>query len=700
MRDLLLELGVEELPATHLLPAEDYIRSALEKLLQDSGLSYTGLQVSSTPRRLFALVWAVQEKQSDARIKRVGPAKSVAFDAAGNLTPAGAGFLRKNSANPEDLSTETTDKGEFVVLDLLQPGKATADILRDWIPDLIPRIPFPKTMLWNESRLAFSRPLRWICLLWGEEVLKIGISGLSSNNCSYGNRYLGLDTPVQINTPAEYLPRLRQAAVLADRIERRKVLYQSLGEAVGAPGLHIVPDERLIDTVTDLVEYPTAVAAGFDAAFLQLPDKIITSTISQNQKCFSVLDQEGRLVNRFVFVSNGDPNCADLIRCGNEKVVAARLADALWYFREDTRVPLESFLPRLEEVVFQSQLGSMAAKTRRIHYLAGQICAQLGLTGEQAQLVLRTALLCKADLVTTMLGEKEFTKLQGYIGQQYALACGEPEEVAAGIYEHYQPRGSNDSLPQTTSGAVVALADKLDSVCGIIGIGLLPTGSADPYALRRAANGVIQIIVDRGWPVMLGDLLDRALASVAQDAELTLSARDTVQHFFRQRVEYMLRQLDLDYDVADSVMRFSLDSLPQLRKRATALQSFRQREDFLRLVIGYKRVANIIDQAEAFAPLQIELFQARQERDLHDGLQNLRQDLDARLKAEDFTGAISCLVTYGLLIDSFFDAVLVNCEDQALRDNRYALLNLIKHEFLRVADIAQIVFENDIEERQ
>ncbi|HOZ01123.1 MAG TPA: glycine--tRNA ligase subunit beta [Candidatus Syntrophosphaera sp.] len=695
MRDLLVEIGVEEIPPSHLQPAEDYIRGSFIKLMRDSALEYSGLQVSSTPRRFFLLANGVQETQADLHLTKIGPAKVIALDAEGNLLPAGTGFLKKNSAAPEDIYVEKTEKGEFIAVDLVQNGRATVDILKDWILDLLPRIPFPKTMVWNDSKLGFSRPLRWLCLLWGNEVIPVSVAGIASGNFSFGNRYLGLDSKLTVKAPADYFEVLRGQAVLPERSARKAKLAQELAGALKDTEYQVIPDERLIDTVTDLVEFPTAVVAEFSPEFLKLPEKIITSTISQNQKYFSVQDRSGRLSNKFVFISNGDPACSDIIRKGNEKVVTARLDDALWYFQEDTRVPLESYLPKLEEVVFQSKLGTIAAKSRRIQNLSGFICSALDFEPQQKELVLRTAKLCKADLVTTMLGEKEFTKLQGYIGQQYALASNEPTEVATGIYEHYKPRGTNDGLPRTLCGSVVAVADKLDSVCGIIGVGQIPTGSADPFALRRAANGVVQIIVECGWDLELAAVIAYALQEAKTDAELTKTAENDVRLFFQQRVEWLLRQMELDYDVIDSVMHFALGNLAELKRRTQALQSFKGREDFLRLVIGFKRVANIISEADSFTKIDETLLTEEAEKILYSRLQELRLAIDSRLKDKDFTQAITLLVEYGGHIDNFFDAVLVNCDDEALRKNRYALLNEIKGEFLRVADISKIVIEND-----
>lgn len=695
MRDFLLEIGVEEIPAHQLQPAVEFLTTSFANLMRDTGLNYASLRFGSTPRRFFIIAEEVLETQPDIEVKKTGPARTVAFDENGRLTQAGLGFLRKNNANEQDIRIETSDRGEFIAVHYIQPGRTTSDILANWIVESVPRLPFTKSMIWNESRLALSRPLRWLCVLWGSETLDVEIAGVRSGNISYGNRYLGLDTSIQVTNPGEYLLALKDNSVLADRNERRAKLVTELTAITENSDLKVLPDERLIDTVTDLVEYPTAVMAEFDPDFLNLPDKIITSTISQNQKYFSVTDSTGRLSNQFVFISNGDPTCSDVIRNGNQKVVAARLADAMWYFSEDTRKPLSQYVPMLKDVVFQSKLGSMADKLARISSITSRLCSELKLSPDQTELVMRTAELCKADLVTSMLGEKEFTKLQGYIGKQYALVSGEPSEVAEGIYEHYMPRGNNDGLPQTLCGAAVAVADKLDSVCGIIGIGLVPTGSADPFALRRAANGVVQIVVENGWGLDFSALLDHALAEAAAQTELSPTSRDDVYNFFRQRVEWLLSQLNLDYDVIDSLKHLSLSDLPDFRRRAFALQDYRSKPEFLHLVIGFKRVSNIIAEIPEFATVNDACFTEEQEKVLFTQLGILKSKLDACLSVQNYPESLALLVGYGVHIDRFFDSVLVNCEDQTLRLNRYALLSEIRQQFLRVADISRIVMESD-----
>jgi len=559
-------------------------------------------------------------------------------------------------------------------------------------------------MKWGAGSLEFARPIRWLCCLWGNDILPVIVDGIKSDRFSYGNRYLGIDKQVRISSPEIYVATLRDNKVMADRPERLQTIRHQLEslfhttDTISSPAGHYRVDlnEALLETVTDLVEYPTAVVAEFEAHFLSLPPKIITSTISQNQKYFAVTDAEGKLTNRFVFISNGNPACSDIIRQGNEKVVKPRLTDALWYYQEDTKKPLKHYTEGLRSVVFQAKLGTVWDKTQRIILVAAYICNELALSDADKLPCLRTAQLCKADLVTLMLGEKEFTKLQGYIGMYYALASGEDKEVATGIYEHYMPRGQNDSLPSTLTGSIVAIADKLDTVCGIIGIGMSPTGSADPFALRRAANGVVQIIAERNWKLNLLDLIHNSLQQLPPE-HLTDSAGDAIEKFFHQRVNWYLQQCGINYDIIDSVMDIDYANILHLLSRARALQAYKSRDDFSQLVIGFKRVANILSKSATELPLSLELLTEPAERQLHLALQSLQAQVTELLnKPEpDYYQVLEALVSVRPDIDRFFDEVLVNAEDPILRTNRHALLHRLKQVFLTVADISLLVLEGE-----
>ncbi len=692
-RDFLLELGMEEIPAGHFGAACEWLKESFISFIQASRLGYEDLLVSGTPRRFFIRATQVPMAQTDLRLERSGPALRISYNEDGELTPAALGFLKKNNASPSDIYIQKTDKGDVIAVSIRQKGKSFNQLLQPWLEELLPKFPFPKKMIWKNKELAFSRPLRWICLLFGDEPLPLQVYGIPSGTVTFGNRYLGLERPLQVTSVDSYLSILKENSVIADREERLVLIQKGLESAALEEGHQVAPDERLAETVCDLVEYPSAVVSSFDVRFLRLPEKIIISTISQNQKYFCVKDASDRLASQFVFISNGDVAKAEIIKKGNEKVVNARLEDALWYFEEDTRQPLESYLPALEDVVFHAKLGTLADKVRRITALCEWMCDKLHLSETHTQKVLRTARLAKADLVTSMLGEKEFTKLQGYIGKQYALVSEEDEEVAEGIWEHYAPCGSNDALPQSLTGAVVAIIDKLDTICGMIGVGLMPTGSADPFALRRLALGLCQILLARGWELDLQQLVAKSFAILGDKLIMEEGAEAKSLAFIRQRVEWLLKQDGIAYDVIDSLAHLPIGSLASYQSQAQALGRVRESDDFMRLVIGFKRVANILDKAMKQGHCNPQLFAQDEERTLYEALQGLQDKLDDTLPHSEYDAALHALIDMGQPIDQFFDAVLVNTDDEALKNNRLALLSQIHKEFLKVADISKIVVE-------
>ncbi len=690
--DFLFEIGVEELPANHIKPAIDFIHNAFIALLSDKRLSFSRIKMASTPRRLGIYIQDLDTTQEDIEIQRIGPSVRIAYDAEGKLSMAALGFLKKNNASEHDIYTESNEKGEFIAVRLKQIGQITQDILCQSIGDLVPQIPFGKRMIWNSPQMSFSRPIRWIVALYGDQIIPLEVFGISSGRSTYGVRNLGLDRSFEISTPDEYFSKLRQNFVIADREDRKQTIRQQLNDITNENDYEVIIDENLLDTVTDMVENPNAVIAEFDEFYLRLPSRIITSTISQNQKYFAIQSKDNAtLLNKFVFISNGDPGCAQIIKIGNEKVVKPRLADAMWYFNEDTKVPFETFVPALGGVVFHSKLGSVADKTQRVKKLTEYMAIELGMEINTTQDAIRAAELCKADLVTLMLGEKEFTKLQGYIGREYAIRSKESIQVADAIYEHYLPKGQSDDLPATICGSLVAVADKLDTVCGIIGIGLLPTGSGDPYALRRAANGIVQIVSTMNWNISLKSLISKSCELFAD--KISQDTVGSVFLFFKQRTEWLLKQHNLDYDIIDSVMHIDISYLPRLIERARALQKIRLLPQFVRLVIGFKRVSNIIAEAKDIPVLDPDLLHSAQEKNLYEALNRQKEVIERELVVANYDAVLACLIELGPDIDSLFDNVLINCDDLQIRQNRYALLALIRNEFLRVADLSLIVVE-------
>ena len=689
----LLELGCEELPEKQIEIACNSISSFFGTFLKSNKLHCSSYKVSGTPRRIYLEALELDSQQKDEEILKTGPLVNIAYDEEGNLTPAGKGFLKRSQVKEEAIFIQETEKGKFLAVKYIKKGLATVELLKDWITEMIVQIPFEKKMAWSQLGLTFSRPLRWFLVLWDNLPLELDFGGIPCGNITYGNRFLGLDKAITINKAEDYIPKLREQKVIADIEERRKEIINQLAAIFPEGDFKVIEDRELVETVVNLVEFPTAVIGEFEEKYLSLPDKIIISTISQTQKYFAVQNNEGKLSNKFIFISNGNPSASKIIRKGNEKVVKARLADALWYWNEDTKHPLEYWTKYLDKVIFQAKLGTMSDKTKRIMQLVNAVTDELNITEEQKKKAIRCAKLCKADLVTNMLGEKEFTKLQGYIGKQYALASGEDSEIAEGIFEHYLPRGSGDKLPSTMCGAIVAIADKMDTVAGIIGIGMMPTGSGDPFALRRAANGIVQIISYRKWDLDLFTLANKALTLIEKQTELDKKANQNVHNFLEQRIEGLLKTNGIAYDVIDSVMHIDKSHIHDLENRAKALNALKGKEDFIHLVIGFKRVANIIAETKDFVTFNKEKLVEQEEINLYEALQTLHQDIDAALQNKDYPLALQYLIKFGKVIDAFFDRVLVNCEDDELRNNRHSLLKEVKKEFLRVADLSLIVLE-------
>ncbi|MDY6914854.1 MAG: glycine--tRNA ligase subunit beta [Candidatus Cloacimonadota bacterium] len=693
-KDFLFELGVEELPAGYIKPALDKLVNSFQDHLNQYNLAYKKIIPFSTPRRLTIIIEQLQTQQKDQTIERVGPTTKIAYNEDGSLSKAAEGFLRGAGAGPGDLYEVDSNKGKKIAVKINKKGENTNDILPKICPEAIATINFPKIMRWGNCKKTFARPIRWIVAILGKEIIKFSYANIESGNTSYGNRYIKLNNPVEVNFPAEYEKKLKSMSVIADFTKRKDEIEVQLDKMFENRSENIVEDTKLLNIVNNLVEFPYAVLAQFEKKYLNLPEKIITSTLSQHQKYFAVKDADGRLTNNFVFISNGDPKYSELIKLGNEKVIKARLEDAQFYFKEDTKKPLESYLPKLKDVTFQAELGTLWEKTNRIKNIVEFVANKLKVDNKTKKNALRAALLCKADLVTNMLGEKEFTKLEGYVGSKYALISNEDPEVASAIYEHYQPKGQNDALPQSLVGAIVAIADKIDTVAGIIAIDMIPTGSNDPFALRRAANGIVQIIGDKKLDLDLHQLIETAYENLNSKLENENNNKQEVYNYFKQRVKWYLLQNNLDYDVIDSVMHIDYADIPDLKQRALDMQKFKEKPEFNKLVIGFKRVSNILSDQKEFLPFQPELLQETAEKMLYEKYLILKQNIEELLPHKDYEKIMFKLVEFGKYIDIFFDEVLVNTENEKLRKNRYSLLLLLRKLFLKVADIALIVVNN------
>ncbi len=698
-KPFLLEIGVEEVPAGYIPPALEQLRADTEQLLGELRLLAPGARVRSlgTPRRLVVEASGVHERQEDREVVSLGPAKRAAFDAAGNATKAAAGFARSRGVAVEALETVATEKGEYVAARVLEKGETSAALLAARLPALIASLRFPKSMRWEAGGASFTRPVRWILALLGETSLRVRFADVESGRTTRGHRFLA-PGPFEVRSPAEFESVLRRAHVVVDPDERRRSIEAALAAAAREAGGRLVPDPNLLDEVTFLVETPGALAGRFDARYLNLPREIVETAMKQHQRYFSVEDAEGRLAPRFLSVVNvpgDDAARLAMVRAGNERVLAARLEDAEFYWEEDQKTPLRAKVPLLDRVVWQEKLGTMGEKARRIERAAARMAQRLSLEVEDT--VRKAAPLLKADLVTEMIQDgKEFTKLQGFIGREYAKRSGEPTEVSEAIFEHYLPRFAGDDLPKTPAGAILSVADKLDTIVGCFGIGLVPTGSQDPFALRRLARGVLRILREKNWDADAGELAWISLAEYGDKipAEKRGSIDSAVRPFLDDRLKNHLVEEGLAYDSIDAALAVS-QKPSEVEERARAIDAFRGGPDFERLAIGYKRVANILKGIEKTGGVDPKRFAEAPEGALHEALVRASSDIARPLAERRYRDVMESLLGLRGVIDTFFDKVLVMAEDPKIRANRLALLGEVRDLFLRFADLSRIVIEGE-----
>ncbi|MBT9239235.1 glycine--tRNA ligase subunit beta [Pseudomonas inefficax] len=677
-QDFLVELGTEELPPKALASLGEAFLAGIEKGLQAAGLNYTGKQVYAAPRRLAVLIRQLDVQQPDRSINIDGPPLQAAFKD-GEPTQAALGFAKKCGV---DLS-EIDQTGAKLRFSQHIPGKATIGLLPTIVEDSLNDLPIPKRMRWAASREEFVRPTQWLVMLLGDQVVDCTILSQKAGRESRGHRFHHPENVV-ITTPANYVEDLRKAYVLADFAERRELISKRTAElAMQQEGSAIVPP-ALLDEVTALVEWPVPLVCSFEERFLEVPQEALITTMQDNQKYFCLLDSEGKLLPRFITVANVESRDPKQIVQGNEKVVRPRLTDAEFFFKQDKKQPLETFNERLKNVVFQAQLGTVYDKAERVSRLAAFIAP---LIGGDAQRAGRAGLLSKCDLATEMVGE--FPEMQGVAGYYYALNDGEPEDVALALNEQYMPRGAGAELPQTLTGAAVAIADKLDTLVGIFGIGMLPTGSKDPYALRRAALGVLRILIEKQLDLDLTGAVEFAVKQFGTKVKAVGLAEQVLEFIFdRLRARYE----DEGIDVATylSVRALQPGSALDFDQRVQAVQAFRKLPEAEALAAVNKRVSNLLSKAEGAIADHVEpkYFDNANEFSLYSAIQQADQAVQPMAAARQYSESLARLAALRDPVDAFFEAVMVNAEDAKVRANRYALLSRLRGLFLGVADIS------------
>ncbi|MBS4022773.1 MAG: glycine--tRNA ligase subunit beta [Dethiobacter sp.] len=690
-RTFLLEIGTEEIPARFMEPALIQLKDAASEELRFERLSHGEIKTFGTPRRLVLLVDALAEGQLEIVEKKKGPAKKAAYDNQGNPTPAALGFARGQGIEAGELFTEAVDGVEYVFAARQTPAQAAGEVLQSVCIRLLSRLSFPKPMFWYSREIRFARPIRWLTALYGSEVVCFEFAGLSADRKTYGHRFLAPEARV-LPSADDYLQAMADGAVVVDQKERRAMIAgQVTSEAVRLGGRTSL-DEELLDEVVYLVEYPRAVAGNFNSDYLEIPPEALITVMRTHQRYFPVFDANDSLLPHFITISNGTSDEFTYnVRAGNERVLRARLADARFFFDEDRKVTLESHVEALDKILFMEQLGSMRKKTERLAAITKALAAEIALPMHEVAAAVRAAALCKADLVTHMV--YEFPELQGTMGGYYARLSGEDSAVAVAISEHYAPRYAGDTPAVTPAGAVVAVSDKLDTLVSCFGLGLIPSGSQDPYALRRSALGIVSTLALHNFNISLSRLVSLGLAELSGSisrpgAEVLAGVHD----FLLSRVRYMFAEEGLRYDVIDAALGSSADDLPGLSARARVLQRKLETPELTSLLTPFTRASNLVRNACAHTP-DPSLFVSDAEQKLYAEVTHSADVVKNAAAGGDYEAVFTALAALQQPIDNFFTEVMVMVEDKAVRNNRLALLQQIKTAFLTLGDLSKIVQE-------
>jgi glycyl-tRNA synthetase beta chain len=687
-KELLLEIGTEEIPAEFFPKALTDMEALIGKEFAANRIAHGEIRTMATPRRLVLIVDGVAEKQEDQIIEKIGPAKRVSFDQDGNPTKAALGFAKGQGIDFSEIEIIATEKGEYICSKKKIAGEQTAAILPDLLSRFILSIPFKKSMRWMDLNMRFARPIHWLLALFGGEVLNIRLENMESGRKSWGHRFMSPDFFL-IKDVKDYLLKMRENYVVINQDERKKIIIEYAKKAaLTVSGKPLILDE-LLEEVTYLVEYPTAVCGSFDREYLNLPKDILITTMVEHQKYFPVTDEKGNLLPNFVTINNTLARDPAVVMRGNEKVIRARLADARFFFQEDQKVPLDEHFKKLKKVVFHSLLGTSEDKVMRFQQLAGWIADRVN--PDLKSDVARAALLAKADLETQMV--YEFPSLQGIMGREYALIAGEKPDVARAIYEHYLPTSAGGSLPETDIGAIVSIADKMDTIAGFFGINQPPTGTADPYALRRQALGIINILLDKNYPMELSELIDESLGILESRLRRPRTeALADILEFFRGRFENRLISQGHPYDVVDAVLARGISEFGICLAKIAAMEDFRKHPDFEPLTIAFKRVCNIIKNFEG-GQVSSALFETDAEKEMYEAFLEVRDKAVDLIGKREFKRALEEIARLRRPVDTFFESVLVMAEDEKVRQNRLSMLKEISTLFYRIADFSKLVTE-------
>jgi glycyl-tRNA synthetase beta chain len=688
--ELIVELGVEEIPASMIEGAANQFADLLTRALSEQRLSTGERTVWYTPRRIIVGLKDIPDRQENLVETVVGPPKSIGYDASGAPTKAAAAFAQKNGVPLAKIKIVQTPKGEYLSIARSERGEKTRKLLESLIPEAIRKIQFPKTMHWSPDQFRFTRPLRWIVALFGGKVVRFRLADVESSNLTTGHRFLG-KSGIRVSSLDLLKDQLRENSVLIDADERLDLISTGLNREASAAGGRLLNDPDLIKTVVNLNEAPSIVRGSFETRFLDLPQEILVTVMREHQKYFSVLSEAGQLLPAFLAVVNLHSDSSQNIRTGHERVLRARLADAAFFWDTDRKNKLGNREESLKSVLFQEKLGSYYDKALRVLSMMPRTVQALGCTDLLADLE-TAGRMFKCDLITEMV--KEFTDLQGVVGGLYARAEGFNENVWRAIYEQYCPKSTNSPSPSAKSGALLALLDRLDTVCGCFSIGLIPSGSGDPFAVRRQGNGIIKIIFDHRLSIFLSQLIQWSLESFGKSSEQTTQTTAALREFFEGRIRFLFEEMGFAYDCVNAVLAAGFDDPLDALERLKALQEMREQNDFLSLASNFKRVVNIISQSgnDAGAPDE-SLLKESAEMELWRAYLQVQPEVESARKRHDYKTALISLASMRNVVDEFFRQVMVMAEDPEVRKNRISLLNCISRLFKSVADISRMVIE-------
>ncbi|MGL5963213.1 MAG: glycine--tRNA ligase subunit beta [Fusobacteriaceae bacterium] len=682
---LLFEIGMEENPARFLKGALQDLKNNLEKKFGENRIKYNAVKTYGTPRRLIIEVEGIATVQEDLNLLNMGPAKSVAFAPSGEISRAGLGFLKSQGVEMDGFEIVDTPKGEYIAVKKFMKGRETSELLPEILKSLVLELSFPRTMRWSDKSLKFARPVKWFLALLNNDVVEFEIEGIKSGRESRGHRFFGSDFTAQ--TIDDYFEKVRKNNVIIDIEERKNLILKLIDENCVGENERVHVEKELLDEVTNLVEYPFPIVGTFNSEFLEVPQEVLIISMQVHQRYFPILDMDGKLQPKFVVVRNG-VEFSEQVKKGNEKVISARLSDARFFYNEDLKNPLENNIEKLKTVVYQKDLGTIYQKIERSKVIAEKLIPMLGMEDKKENIV-RCIELSKADLVSNMIGEKEFTKLQGFMGADYALKFKENKDVALGIAEHYYPRFPGDILPTTCEGIVTSICDRIDTLVGCFAVGLIPTGSKDPFALRRATQGIVSIILNSNLEICIPELVNIALDSL-EAKELLKRDRDDifkdVVEFVRQRAINSFNEMGHRKDIIISVLDHEFNTLTDARIKIVALEEYSQNENFEKFIQVLKRVGNISKDA-GDTEFNEELLVTDAEKELSNFIKEFDSKIQENLKEKNYTAYINNVVSSIPLVDRYFEEVMIMDRDENIKNNRLAQLKMLDSLYSKLANL-------------